>query len=113
MKADLEALESVVLDGHGGSLLDEPAASNKVRAFIRSVPNYLVCFEKIFFTYLWIKKKESGKINLNLIETNRKNSRSSSWRQPWDFGIFVEKKKIGYQQRSQWTWSSSQGIKLM
>ena len=46
MKGDLEALESVVLDGHGGSLLDEPAASNKVRAFIRSVPNYLVC---VFF----------------------------------------------------------------
>ena len=46
MKADLEALESVVLDGHGGSLLDEPAASNKVRAFIRSVPNYLVCLKK-------------------------------------------------------------------
>ena len=46
MKADLEALESVVLDGHGGSLLEEPAASNKVRAFIRSVPNYLVCLKK-------------------------------------------------------------------
>ena len=46
MKGDLEALESVVLDGHGGSLLDEPAASNKVRAFIRSVPNYLVCFKE-------------------------------------------------------------------
>ena len=61
MKADLEALESVVLDGHGGSLLEEPASSNKVRAFIRSVPNYLVCFKKIFFTYLWIKKKNQVK----------------------------------------------------
>ena len=61
MKADLEALESVVLDGHGGSLLEEPASSNKVRAFIRSVPNYLVYFKKIFFTYLWIKKKNQVK----------------------------------------------------
>ena len=45
-QSDLDGLEKVVLDGHGGSLLEEPAASNKVRAFIRSVPNYLVCLKK-------------------------------------------------------------------
>ena len=70
MKADLEALESVVLDGHGGSLLDEPAASNKVRAFIRSVPNYLVSFLKICFLIIRSALKLEKKCNFKSAKNN-------------------------------------------
>ena len=45
--SDIDALESVVLDGHGSTLIGQAAASNKVRAFLKSVPKYLVSW---FFT---------------------------------------------------------------
>ena len=41
-QSDIEALEEVILDGHGPKLLGENAADNKIRAFIKAVPSYLV-----------------------------------------------------------------------
>ena len=44
-QSDIDALESVVLDGHGGKLIGEElptTADNKTRAFLRNVPEYLV-----------------------------------------------------------------------
>jgi hypothetical protein len=41
-QSDIEALEQVVLDGYGQKLLGENAADNKIRAFIKAVPSYLV-----------------------------------------------------------------------
>ncbi len=40
--SDLENLEQCVLDGHGHSLITENASDNKIRAFIKSVPSYMV-----------------------------------------------------------------------
>jgi len=40
--SDLENLEQMVLGGHGHSLVAENASDSKVRAFIRSVPAYMV-----------------------------------------------------------------------
>ena len=41
-QSDIEGLEQVILDGHGQKLLGENAADNKIRAFIKAVPSYLV-----------------------------------------------------------------------
>lgn len=41
-QSDIEGLEEVILDGHGSKLLGETAADNKIRAFIKAVPSYLV-----------------------------------------------------------------------
>ena len=41
-QADLEGLEKIVLDGHGQTLIGETASDNQIRAFIRSVPTYMV-----------------------------------------------------------------------
>ena len=41
-QSDLDGLEKVVLDGHGGKLVGENASDNKIRAFVRAVPSYLV-----------------------------------------------------------------------
>ena len=41
-QSDIEGLEEVILDGHGQKLLGENAADNKIRAFIKAVPSYLV-----------------------------------------------------------------------
>ena len=41
-QSDIEGLEQVILDGHGQKLLGENAADNKIRAFIKAVPTYLV-----------------------------------------------------------------------
>ena len=46
-QSDVEGLEECILDGHGSKLLGENAADNKIRAFIKAVPSYLVktiCF---------------------------------------------------------------------
>lgn len=40
--SDLENLEQVVLDGHGLKLIGERAQDGKIRAFIKSVPSYMV-----------------------------------------------------------------------
>ena len=41
-QSDIEGLEECILDGHGSKLLGENAADNKIRAFIKAVPSYLV-----------------------------------------------------------------------
>ena len=41
-QSDVEGLEECILDGHGSKLLGENAADNKIRAFIKAVPSYLV-----------------------------------------------------------------------
>jgi hypothetical protein len=46
-QSDLEGLEKVVLDGHGQNLIGETASDNQIRAFIRSVPAYMVSFFNI------------------------------------------------------------------
>ncbi len=43
-QSDLDGLEQVVLDGHGQNLIGETASDNQIRAFIRSVPAYMVKF---------------------------------------------------------------------
>ena len=40
--ADLDGLEKVCLDGHGGKLIGENASDSKIRTFIKAVPSYLV-----------------------------------------------------------------------
>ena len=48
-QSDIDALESVVLDGHGGKLIGEElptTADNKTRAFLRNVPEYLVSTQR-------------------------------------------------------------------
>ncbi len=40
--SDLENLEQCVLDGHGHALITENASDSKIRAFIKSVPSYMV-----------------------------------------------------------------------
>ena len=51
-QSDIEGLEQVILDGHGQKLLGENAADNKIRAFIKAVPSYLV--NSIFSLFLAI-----------------------------------------------------------
>ena len=41
-QADLEAIEQVVLDGHGAKLINEQASDSKIRTFIKAVPQYMV-----------------------------------------------------------------------
>ena len=41
-QSDLDGLEKVVLDGHGGKLIGENASDSKIRTFIKAVPSYLV-----------------------------------------------------------------------
>jgi hypothetical protein len=50
-QSDLEGLETIVLDGHGQNLIGETASDNQIRAFIRSVPAYMVglLFKTIVF----------------------------------------------------------------
>ena len=45
-QADLDALEQVVLDGHGQKLIGENASDSKIRTFIKAVPSYMVIFYK-------------------------------------------------------------------
>ena len=40
-QSDLDGLEKVVLDGHGGKLIGENASDSKIRTFIKAVPSYL------------------------------------------------------------------------
>ena len=46
-QSDIEGLEQVILDGHGQKLLGENAADNKIRAFIKAVPSYLVLYSLV------------------------------------------------------------------
>ena len=41
-QSDLDGLEKVCLDGHGGKLIGENASDSKIRTFIKAVPSYLV-----------------------------------------------------------------------
>ena len=41
-QSDLDGLEKVVLDGHGGKIIGENASDSKIRTFIRAVPSYMV-----------------------------------------------------------------------
>ena len=41
-QADLDALEQVVLDGHGQKLIGENASDSKIRTFIKAIPSYMV-----------------------------------------------------------------------
>ena len=66
-QSDIDALESVVLDGHGGKLIGEElptTADNKTRAFLRNVPEYLVSTQcgicKNLFSYFYTKTRESN-----------------------------------------------------
>ena len=54
-QSDIEGLEQVILDGHGQKLLGENAADNKIRAFIKAVPSYLV--NSIFSLFLAINNQ--------------------------------------------------------
>ena len=45
-QSDLDALEQVVLDGHGQKLIGENASDGKIRTFIKAVPSYMVSFIK-------------------------------------------------------------------
>lgn len=56
-QSDIEGLEQVILDGHGQKLLGENAADNKIRAFIKAVPSYLVSSASIFSYYLMISTR--------------------------------------------------------
>ena len=47
-QADLDALEQVVLDGHGQKLMGENASDSKIRTFIKAIPSYLVSGESIY-----------------------------------------------------------------
>ena len=49
-QSDMEGLEQVVLDGHGQNLIGETASDNQIRAFIRSVPAYMVS-SVTFYTF--------------------------------------------------------------
>ena len=52
-QSDIEGLEQVILDGHGQKLLGENAADNKIRAFIKAVPSYLVLYRVCFPNAFW------------------------------------------------------------
>ena len=54
-QSDVEGLEECILDGHGSKLLGENAADNKIRAFIKAVPSYLV--KHIVFYYFLISQE--------------------------------------------------------
>ena len=65
-QSDVEGLEECILDGHGSKLLGENAADNKIRAFIKAVPSYLVktyCF-LLFSNYSGIRQHNGLKIIL-------------------------------------------------
>ena len=51
-QSDVEGLEECILDGHGSKLLGENAADNKIRAFIKAVPSYLVKTPSFFYYFL-------------------------------------------------------------
>jgi hypothetical protein len=55
-QSDLEGLEKVVLDGHGQNLIGETASDNQIRAFIRSVPAYMVSLIDINHFIVNLKK---------------------------------------------------------
>ena len=66
-QSDIDALESVVLDGHGGKLIGEElptTADNKTRAFLRNVPEYLVSTQcgicKNLLLHFYTKIRESN-----------------------------------------------------
>lgn len=53
----VEALEELVLQGHGDRLLGETSGNPIVRDFIRMVPVYMVGIFFYLFIYLFSKKK--------------------------------------------------------
>ena len=54
-QADLDALEQVVLDGHGQKLIGENASDSKIRTFIKAVPSYMVNWQLFFVLSTSIK----------------------------------------------------------
>lgn len=41
-EANIDALEELVLAGHGQSLINQPSTDKNVRSFLRTVPSYMV-----------------------------------------------------------------------
>lgn len=62
----VEALEELVLQGHGDRLLGETSGNPIVRDFIRMVPVYMVGIFFYLFIYLFSKKK-SILLNINTL----------------------------------------------
>ena len=55
--SDLANLEQVVLDGHGHKLIGETGGDGKIRAFIKSVPSYMVSRVKYINRTTWAENQ--------------------------------------------------------
>lgn len=59
----MEQLAQIVLNGDGQKLLDVQATEPEIQAFLRNVPNYMVCVnEHVCWYVILLKFLNSGRI---------------------------------------------------